>query len=89
MAVLLVTYDLNKETVRPKIVAAIKKGGTWARLSESSYAVYTEETPTAVYQGLRKFLDANDNLLVINMTEPHDGQASAVVKEWLDDLLPP
>ena len=38
MATLLVTYDLNKETVRPNIVGAIKEYSSWARLSESSYS---------------------------------------------------
>ncbi|MDX9860543.1 MAG: hypothetical protein RBS99_06455 [Rhodospirillales bacterium] len=89
MAFLLVTYDLNKETKRPNIVGAIKEiSGSWAKLSESSYAVQTEQTPKTVYDGLKQFIDSNDNLYVINLRKPYYGQGPKDVNDWLESNLP-
>tara|TARA_R110001583_G_scaffold87175_2_gene227800 strand:+ start:4033 stop:4197 length:165 start_codon:yes stop_codon:yes gene_type:complete len=53
MSVLLITYDLNKETRRPDMVGAIKKlSNSWAKLSESSYAIKTAKSPKSVYEAL-------------------------------------
>lgn len=89
MAVLLVTYDLNKETKRPNIVGAIKKiGSEWAILSESSYAVKTGKAPDTVYNDLLTLLDDNDTLYVINLRRPYSGQGAQKVNDWLERNLP-
>lgn len=87
MAVLLVTYDLNKEIKRPKIVEAIKKY-SWARLSESSYAIATTETPQTVYNKLTEFLDGDDQIYIINLRKPYWGFGPKDVNDWLDSNLP-
>ncbi len=86
MAVLLVTYDLNKETVRPKIVDEVKKT-SWAKLSESSYAIDTNETPQAVYNRFQYLLDENDNFYVITLKRPYYGQGPKAVNDWLEQRL--
>jgi hypothetical protein len=87
MAALLVTYDLNKETTRPPIVQAIKEYPRWAKLSESSYAIVTDASPQAVYNGLHRHLDSNDQLYVINLRKPYAGQGSKEVNDWLENNL--
>lgn len=87
MAVYIVTYDLNKEVVRPNIVAEIKKTN-WARLSESSYAIETGESPKAVYDRFIYLLDGNDNFYVISLKRPYYGQGPKDVNEWLEKNLP-
>jgi len=86
MAIYVVAYDLNKETVRPKIVDEVKKT-SWARLSESSYAIDTNETPGEVMARLKKHLDDNDNCYVISLRKPWDGRGPKAVIEWLRDRL--
>ena len=86
MGILLVTYDLNKEAVRPKIVTEVKKTA-WARLSESSYAIDTSETPQAVYNRFRYLLNQNDNFLVLRLRRPHFGQNKQAVIDWLEERL--
>ncbi|MEQ8395460.1 hypothetical protein [Thalassobaculum sp.] len=87
MAVYLITYDLNNETVRPKIVKDIKAYDNWACLSESSYAVVSDGTPEAVYNYLSKHLDGDDTLYVISLRRPYSGQGSKAVNDWLDTNL--
>ncbi|RJE84011.1 hypothetical protein [Paracoccus onubensis] len=87
MTVFLITYDLNKETVRPKIVDKIKDFGSWARLSESSYAVDTTLTSDQVYDRFKQILDSNDHLLVIRLSKPWCGRNSQEVIDWLTPRL--
>jgi hypothetical protein len=88
MAVLLVTYDLNRPGQDyPELLKAIK-GYAYAKLSESSYAILTDKTPQAVYSQLLPFIDKNDNLYVINLKQPYGGQGLKEVNDWLSKYLP-
>lgn len=82
MTVYLVTYDLNKETSRPNITKELDKTG-WAKLSESSYAISTNETAEQVYARFDKYTDENDNFYVIKLSKPFHGQGPKDVNEWL------
>lgn len=86
MSVHLVTYDLNKETTRPKIVDEVKKT-SWAKLSESSYAIDSNETADQVYARFKKFIDSNDQLYVVGLHKPWNGFGPTVVNDWLDSHL--
>jgi CRISPR-associated endonuclease Cas2 len=86
MAILLVTYDLNEERKKrgdyTELLKEIKKHA-WARLSESSYAIETLETPKQIYDKLKRHTDSNDYLLVITLTRPWHGLQSRAVLDWL------
>ncbi|WP_324007415.1 hypothetical protein [Aeromonas dhakensis] len=88
MAVLLVTYDLNKPGKDYNDLLKIIKSYAWARLSESSYAIKTDQSPQQVFDKLKPFLDQNDNLYVINLKKPYAGFGPKDVNEWLDNSLP-
>ena len=86
MAVFIVTYDLNKEANRPKIVPKIKDiSGVWAKLSESSYAVATDKSAGDVFNFLKPLLDDNDQLYVITLKKPYAGRGSKEVNDWLEN----
>ena len=84
---MIITYDLNKETKRPPIVKEIKEIGTWAKLSESSYAVNTTLSVDQVFEKLKPMIDSNDNLYIITLKKPHSGYGPKEVNEWLDKNL--
>ncbi len=83
MQTLIVAYDLNREVIRPKITHEVKKT-TWAKLSESSYAIVTSETAQDVFDRFKPLLDENDNLYVIPVTKPFAGYGPRPVIEWLE-----
>lgn len=88
MAVFLVTYDLNNEVSRPKIVKHLKdKFGTWARLSESSYAIKTDLSADDVFAHFRPMLDGDDQLYVITLKRPYSGRGPQDVNDWLANNL--
>lgn len=88
MSVRVITYDLNNPGQNyPRLLAAIKEFGAWAKLSESSYAVATNQSPHEVYRKLSAFIDRNDTLVVLTGTQPYAGQASQEVIDWLNRNL--
>jgi hypothetical protein len=89
VAVYLVTYDLNRETIRPKITDIIyTRFDGYAKLSESSYAIETAAKTDAVYRMFEGILDDNDQLYVITLTKPYSGQGTQEVNDWLESTLP-
>ncbi|EMC9925301.1 hypothetical protein VPH80_004579 [Vibrio parahaemolyticus] len=88
MAVLLITYDLNSPGQNhSKLLDAIKEY-PWARLSESSYAIKTVESPSTVFNTLKPHIDNNDNLYIVTMTKPYSGYGPQDVNDWLENNLP-
>lgn len=87
MPTLIVTFDLNKEVKRPNILKEIKKGGNWAKLSESSYAISTYETPQQVFARLKPYIDGNDNCYVVTLNAPYCGRGPEDVNKWLEGHL--
>lgn len=87
MTVFLVAYDLNDEVRRPKITKEIDQT-PYAMLSESSYAIDTDEDEDGIYRRFSKYLDENDTFYVIKLTKPVAGQGPDEVNEWLQERLP-
>ena len=88
MAALLVTYDLDSPGQKhTKVLEKIKAFNSWARLSESSYAVVTSSTPQQVYDQFKPLLDSNDTIWIITLKKPYSGFGSKKVINWLDANL--
>lgn len=87
MPVYLVTYDLNKEANRPPIVDKVKEFGSWAMLSESSYAISTGMTPEQVHAHFKPLLDSNDTIYIISLCWPWMGVGPKRVNDWLTQSL--
>lgn len=88
MAVLLITYDLNKPGKDYNDLLKAIKEYAWARLSESCYSIRTDRSPQHVFDELRPFLDQNDNLYIVNLKRPYAGFGPKDVNDWLDKNLP-
>ena len=87
MSTLLVTYDLDRPGQDYTDVLGVIKKFPWARLSESSYAVFTELTAQQLYDRLSPFIDSNDTLYVITLNEPSAGHGPREVNDWLNKFL--
>lgn len=88
----LIAYDLNKgETSAEyqRLIKEIKSYGTWAKPLESTFFVSTESTAKDVRNYLKQFIDSNDELLILDVTE--DDWATqgidAKVTEWMKNNL--
>ncbi len=83
MNVFLVTYDLNKPVQQYEKFYGVLKRFAWAKLSESCYAISTNETPATLLQMFRQYLDANDTIYIIALTYPYIGFGPPEVNDWL------
>jgi hypothetical protein len=88
MAVYLVTYDLHKPGNNyADILEQIKRSPGWAKLSESSYAISTQETVDIAYKRIHAKVDDNDTLYMITLRKPWNGRGPKNVNDWLDTHL--
>lgn len=88
MPILLVSYDLSRPGSNRRGLLEAIHNYAWAQLSESSYALKTDQTPQQVFDTLRPFLNKSDNLYVISLRRPYAGFGPEDVNTWLDDKLP-
>ncbi|KYD03482.1 hypothetical protein [Heyndrickxia sporothermodurans] len=83
MAVLLITYDLNKPGQNyEKLYETIKSFGPWAHYLESTWFVETNFTKTQVREKLKTVLDKNDHFFICTVKD-YDGWADKKLWEWL------
>jgi hypothetical protein len=91
MSVILVTYDLNKEA-KSKVdynkFYKLRDSYDYVKLSESSYAFNTTETPQTVYDKLKAAIDPNDHIYIINLKRPYTGFGPQATNDWLAKNLP-
>jgi hypothetical protein len=72
MNTLMIGYDLNRESGSSRgyesLIAAIKESNIWWHHLDRTWLVRTSLSATAMRDKLSPFIDANDELLVIDVT---------------------
>lgn len=69
MRTLLVGYDLNSPGQDySDLVASLKSNPQWWHYLDSTWLIRTTQTPVQVRDDLRKLIDKNDELLVMDVT---------------------
>jgi CRISPR-associated endonuclease Cas2 len=87
MSVLLVAYDLHQHGQNYTDVLEYIKEHSWARLSESAYAIETSKSPSSIRDALKKVVDANDNIYVMTLSSSWASWGPEAVNKWLKDRL--
>jgi len=87
MAALLVTYDLRKPGQDYSDFYNVIKSYSWAKLSESSYAIATTETPEAVYDKLSPHIDKGDQVFIVGLVANWFGFGPEDIYQWLKNHL--
>ena len=89
MALRLLSYDLNQEKTKEDYEGfySVIKSYSYARLSESSYALDTEDQPETIYALLEPYIDDNDNVMILTLSKPYYGFHRQPVIDWLQAHL--
>ena len=87
MPLLLITFDSNKPGQDYSDLLDEIKSYSNVRLSESSYAIITDKTPSVVCEEMKQYIDADDNLYIINLKRPYKAYGSELIADWLKKEL--
>jgi len=86
----ILTYDLNQEKSNSDYEGFydIIQSYGHAKLSESSYALNTNDSPDYIFDQLKPYIDDNDNVLILTLSAPWAGRQSKEVLNWLRERIP-
>lgn len=84
MTVYSVSYDLNKEGQNYKdLIAEIKSFNGYCKVMDSYWFVYSNGSASAVSARLKKHMDKNDSLLVMETSTNLQGWLNKNIWDWL------
>lgn len=85
MAVLHITYNHNPQTSKVGYDGFYKAMTTYQykRLSKSHWTINTEESPQAVWQKLREYIDPSDYFLMMPLDPTWFSAEDRMVLSWL------
>lgn len=85
ITIYLISYDLNKpEQDYPKIIEAIKSYGTYCQALKSQWFIRSEKTAVEIGKHLMEYLDENDEILICEFNDNHEGLLKNRVISWLE-----
>ncbi len=89
MATYFISYDLHQGSSSDyeELYEAIKSYGIWARITESTWAVVTDEDPKVVRDRLMGFMDPEDRLFVLKSGAAAAWHKVRCRREWLKKWL--
>jgi hypothetical protein len=87
--VLIVVYELDKEPSSNdyREIVRIIKNYDYMKIGGSEYCVYTNDSPQAVFDKLKPYIDSGDKLLIIQATNSKQGWLTEDQWKWLNDRL--
>ena len=88
MRTYLVSYDLLAPNRNYEdLYKAFKSYGSWARITESTWAVVTDQSAVEVHKYLGSFLDTDDRLFVLRSGTEAAWRNTRCRTEWLKKHL--
>lgn len=86
----LITYDLNKDGQNyDEIIKTIKDdiSGYWCTYWKSSFLITSNYTPRQMLNKLEAYLDSNDRMLIIEVTNNKSGWLTQEQWDWIDEHI--
>ena len=87
MACYIISYDLVKERDYEELYKAIKSYGTYAHITESTWAIVTNNKATQIKDKLQKCMDSNDRIFVIRSGREAAWNNVLCMDDWLTKNL--
>jgi len=89
MKVFAICYDLKTpgRNYRP-LYEEIKKASKWWHYLDSTWLVYTAETPEQIWNRLAKLIDQNDSMLIIEVRNSKKGWLPKRAGDWINAHVP-
>ncbi len=85
MAVYSISYDLNKSGQNyDGLIKELRKFDGWCHPMKSYWLVCSNRTADQIYEQLKKYLDQNDFIVVMEASKNHSGWLEKQVCEWIN-----
>jgi len=87
MGCYIISYDLRNKRDYEDLYEAIKSYGTWAHITESTWAVVTSKSATQVRDHLLGHIDDDDRIFVVKSGVEAAWRSVICRNQWLKDNL--
>ena len=88
MSAKIITYDLRKAGQDyTNLIKAIKEYSNCQKITESCWAINSDDTPNTIYTNLNQYLDTNDRIFVATLTGAATWRNSIGDKDKLKTIL--
>lgn len=83
----IISYDLKNQRDYESLYKAIKSYGTWAHITESTWAIVTDQKATEIRNELGKHTDEDDAVFVVRSGHGAAWRNVDCSNEWLKKNL--
>ena len=87
MTCYVISYDLRKDRDYESLYKTLKSYSRWARITESTWAVVTNESAVQVRDRLNQVTDSDDRLFVLKSGVEAAWRNSRCKSSWLQENL--
>ena len=84
----IISFDLKPNRSYKNFTDAVKAYGTWARITESTFAVVTESSAKHVRDYLVQYLNPDDRIFVVKTGGRSAWRNAIADTDWLKKYLP-
>lgn len=80
-----VGYDLNKAGKDyDGLIKELKKSSSWWHYLDSTWLIYTQETPEQIWARISSHFDKNDYALIIRVARDYQGWLPKEAWDWIN-----
>lgn len=83
----IITYDLRFQRNYESLWDAIKTYNKWGKITESTWAILTEQSATEIRNYLTQFMDNDDRLFVVKSGGEAAWRNAMANNDWLKENL--
>lgn len=83
MASYIISYDLPEGSGYQDLIDRIKKYGTWAHITQSTWAVVTDDLASTIRDSLNQFIPEGGRLIVVKTANVAAWSNTLCTNEWL------
>ena len=83
MATYIISYDIPEGSDYDGLIGCIKKYGTWAHITQSTWAVVSEDAASSIRDNLNGFIPQGGRLIVVQTANIAAWNNTMCTNEWL------
>lgn len=83
MATYIISYDIPQDNNNDGLIERIKKYGTWAHITDSTWAIVSTDSASNVRDALNRFIPDGGRLIVVQSANIAAWANTMCSNEWL------